>query len=152
MGLPEAQAPAGGQTPPLLRQRGAQGDPVVVQRGRDWAFYAVVVAIAAGVVLRFVARGPLWQDEAQSVAIAGQPLHDLAAALRHDGSPPLWYALLHFWMLAFGHSTFAVRTLSAIPSLLAIPVVYALGRRLADKRVAVAAAVLLAVSPFAIRY
>jgi uncharacterized membrane protein len=108
--------------------------------------------VLAGVALRFLSRGPLWLDEAQSLAIAGRPLSHLADALRHDGAPPLYYALLHGWIALFGTSTFAVRALSAIPALLALPAILRLGRRIGGDAVGIAAVVLLAVSPFAVRY
>ena len=121
-------------------------------RRRDWAALGIVAAVLIGIALRFISRGPLWLDEAQSVAIARQPLGDIAAALRHDGAPPLYYVLLHGWMSLFGTSTFAVRALSAVPAVLALPVVLRLGRRVGGDAVGIAAVVLLAVSPFAVRY
>ena len=67
------------------------------------AVLAVVVGglAAAGVIARFVAPPELWLDEAQSVAIARLPLPELFAALEQDGSPPLYYVLLHAWTAAF---------------------------------------------------
>ena len=44
-----------------------------------------------------------WIDEGLSVGIADRPLSDIPAALRLDGSPPLYYSLLHVWMAVFGH-------------------------------------------------
>ena len=63
---------------------------------------AVGVVVAVGIVARFVARSHLWLDEALTVNIAAVPLRSLTGALRHDGSPPLYYALLHVWMRLFG--------------------------------------------------
>ena len=57
-----------------------------------------VGAVALGLVLRFVARTPLWLDEALSVNIAKLPLDQISEALRHDGHPPLYYFSLHLWM------------------------------------------------------
>ncbi|MEY4916125.1 MAG: hypothetical protein RL616_38, partial [Verrucomicrobiota bacterium] len=37
-----------------------------------------------------------------SVNIARLPLGELPEALRHDGHPPLYYALLHVWMQVAG--------------------------------------------------
>ena len=44
-----------------------------------------------------------WIDEGLSVGIADRPLSDIPAALRLDGSPPLYYSLLHVWMAVFGN-------------------------------------------------
>lgn len=117
-----------------------------------WWRALVVLALGLGVALRFAAHGPFWLDEAQSVAIAAEPLRHLVDALRHDGAPPLWYALLHFWIRAFGDGTWTVRLMSVLPALVSIPLLYRLARRLAGGEVAVYTVVLFAVSPFAIRY
>lgn len=136
----------------LVSQRGPLADELRVIRRRDWAAVGIVAVVIAGVVLRFVSRGPLWLDEAQSVAIAKHSLAGLPAALKHDGAPPLYYALLHLWMRVFGDSTFSVRALSGIPAVLALPVIVRLGRRIGGDAVGIASVVLLAISPFAIRY
>jgi hypothetical protein len=137
---------------PVLTQRPAGPDELRVLRRRDWAAAGIVAAVLVGIALRFLSRGPLWLDEAQSLAIARQPLGHLADALKHDGAPPLYYALLHIWTSVFGTSTFAVRSLSAVPAVLALPAVLRLGRRIGGDAVGIAAVVLLAVSPFAVRY
>jgi hypothetical protein len=133
-------------------QRGPLADELRVIRRRDWAAVGIVAVVIVGVVLRFVSRGPLWLDEAQSVAIAKHSLGGLPAALKHDGAPPLYYGLLHLWMRVFGDSTFSVRALSGIPAVLSLPVVVRLGRRAGGDAVGIASIVLLAISPFAIRY
>src|ERR1700750_2284107 len=73
--------------------------------------FAIPVAtglVAVGVVLRFVAPSQLWLDEALSVNIAKLPLGQIPGALRHDGAPPLYYVLLHFWMQLVGTGNLAV--------------------------------------------
>src|SRR4051794_31991951 len=75
-----------------------------------WFFPATIgVLVVAGIALRFFARQALWLDEAQSVAIAKLPLTGPATTLwdglRQDGSPPLYYLLLHLWTELFGTGT-----------------------------------------------
>jgi hypothetical protein len=113
---------------------------------------AVGVAVAAGIVARFVARSHLWLDEALTVNIASVPLRSLTEALRHDGSPPLYYAVLHFWMRLFGTGTIAVRALSGVCSVACLPLAWRVGRRLGGRTLAAAVLVLLALSPFAVQY
>ena len=119
-----------------------------------YGFLAVV--LTTSVVLRFVAVSPLWLDEAQSTAIARLPLHGadptLFEALRQDGSPPLYYLLLHWWVGAFGDGQTAVRALSGVLSLIGIPFLYLLARRLGGERVGRVVVVFYAASPFALRY
>ncbi|MDP9386741.1 MAG: glycosyltransferase family 39 protein [Actinomycetota bacterium] len=109
-------------------------------------------AVVAGVLLRLHARSELWLDEALSVNIARLPLQELPEALRHDGSPPLYYLLLHGWTAVFGTGNDAVRLLSGLFSVAALPLAWFAGRRVAGRTGAWAALLLLATSPFAIRY
>jgi mannosyltransferase len=116
------------------------------------ALAAVALVVVGGVVLRFWTGSTLWFDEAQSVAVARLPVGDLLEALAHDGHPPVYYLLLHGWMAAFGESDAAVRALSGILAVAALPLAWALGRQLAGPRAALAALVVMASSPFAVRY
>lgn len=123
-----------------------------------WILGLGVAALLAGVVLRFVTTSDLWLDEALSVNVARLPLDQLHEALRHDGAPPLYYVLLHAWMEIFGTGDFAVRAFSGVVSVLTIPAIWFVGRRVgrragsAGPLVAAAAVLLLATSPYAIRY
>jgi hypothetical protein len=104
------------------------------------------------VVVRFATVSPLWLDEAQTVGIANLPLGDIVEGLRHDGAPPLFYFLLHGWMRIFGDGDLAVRFLPGLFGVAALPLIWLAGRRLGGRTVAWAAVVLLAASPFAVRY
>jgi len=117
-----------------------------------WAALAIGVVVAAGVVARFVAASHLWLDEALTVNIAGLPLSQLTEALRHDGSPPLYYAVLHGWIQVFGSGTVAVRALSGLCSVACLPLAWRVGKRVGGHTVATAFLVLLALSPFAVQY
>ncbi|MGQ0805121.1 MAG: glycosyltransferase family 39 protein [Actinomycetota bacterium] len=118
---------------------------------RPWMAAAVAAVVAAGVVLRFVTRSDLWLDEALTANIAALPLGELEEALRHDGAPPLYYVLLHGWMEVFGDGDVAVRALSGLFAVAALPLVLLVGRRVGGRFVGWAAVLLLASSPFAIR-
>ena len=116
------------------------------------ARWAVAAAVVVGVAARFVADTPLWLDEALSVNIADVGWGDLDDALRRDGHPPLYYALLKSWMAAFGGSDVAVRALSGVLSAATLPLAFVAGRRLGGSRTAWLTLALFAASPFAIRY
>ena len=128
------------------------GDLRSAAKVRAWSTAGAVVVVAAGVVLRFLATSELWLDEALAVNIARLPLSELPEALRHDGAPPLYYALLHGWMSVFGDGPTVVRSMSGLFAVAALPLAWAAGNRVGGRRVAAAAVVLLASSPFAIRY
>src|SRR4051794_22374468 len=121
-------------------------------------FYPVSIGIliAAGLVLRFMARQALWLDEAQSVAIAKLPLHGsgptLWDGLKADGSPPLYYLVLHGWIELFGTGTAVVRALSALLNIVAIYPLYILAKRVVGLRPARVVTLLYICSPYALYY
>ncbi len=122
------------------------------RRSVPWAALALGLVVAAGIVVRFVARSHLWLDEALTVNIAGLPLSDLPDALRRDGSPPLYYAVLHFWMDLFGTGTIAVRALSGVCSVACLPLAWRVGHRVGGRTAATSVLVLMALSPYAVQY
>ncbi|WP_322779483.1 glycosyltransferase family 39 protein [Frankia sp. Cas4] len=134
----------------------AEGSRPRVQRD-GVVFKTIIFAlVVTAVAVRFSARQALWLDEAQSVAIARLPLTGpgttLFDGLRQDGSPPLYYLLLHGWIELFGVGTFAVRTLSALTNLAAAGPLYLLARRVVGERAARVAVVLYLTSPFALYF
>ncbi|WP_101829691.1 glycosyltransferase family 39 protein [Frankia canadensis] len=143
--------------------RGALG--WVRAHARRLLLVAVGVAVAGGGVMRFATPSHLWLDESLTVAIANRPVPDLLHALRHDGSPPLYYLLLHAWIAVFGDGDVAVRALSGVLSLITLPAAWLAGRRVgrtafgagnassdAPAWVALATLLMFACSPYAIRY
>ena len=131
-------------------------NPVVRPSARalDWTVPAVVTVLAGAVVLRLWTRSDLWLDERLTYNIANLPLGDIPDALKRDGSPPLYYLLLHGWMRVFGDSDLAARLLSGVFGLATLPLAWFVGRRAGrgDRTVAWAALLLIAWSPFAVRY
>lgn len=93
-----------------------------------------------------------WIDEGLSVGISSHPLTDIPHVLRLDGSPPLYYLLLHVWMQVAGTSEVATHWLSLIFALLCIPVAFWAGAALFDRRVAWTLAALAALCPFLTSY
>jgi hypothetical protein len=118
--------------------------------------FLLLAIVALGGFLRFYQIGSkgLWLDESFSVWLGWQPVGEILSWLVNiDQHPPLYYTLLHLWM-ALGDDAAAVRALSALLGTLTIPVVYLLSRRLADDddKVGLLAALILAVSPFHVRF
>jgi len=141
------------------RREATEGEVTVVRGRRLGVVGAFAVAVVvAGLVLRFWTRSQLWLDEALTVDIARLSLRHIPGALRHDGAPPLFYFLLHLWIRVFGSSNAAVRALPGVCSVACLPLMWVAGRRVgrsagADPAVTgTVAFVLLASSPFAIRY
>ena len=72
---------------------------------------------------------------------------EIPALLRQDGSPPLYYLLLHAWIGVFGDGEAAARSLSLLFAALAVPAAWWAANASPAPRGAVAAAV-VAVCPF----
>ncbi len=126
--------------------------PLAVRR--SYHFYLLGIIVLAGAWLRLADIGTesIWTDEMYSVHWANKSLAQIFDNASSDVHPPLYYALLHFWQLSFGTSETAVRGLSALCSILTIPLLYSLGRRMFGVKAGLCAALLLAVSHFHIYY
>ncbi|HUR73893.1 MAG TPA: hypothetical protein VMZ00_06430 [Sporichthya sp.] len=119
---------------------------------------AVALVVTLGIALRLWSTSPLWLDEAQTVQFARLPISDLHAALKTDGAPPLYYAMLHGWLsmlnaFGMGDTPWAARSLSMLFSLVALPLAYLAGRRLGgSRRHGEIVLVLFAANPWSVRY
>ena len=80
------------------------------------------------------------------------PARVVRAALLSDTSPPLYYFLLYAWTLLVGTSDLALRSFSIVCSLLCLPLLVLIARRVAGDGTALVSAVLFACSPLAIYY
>jgi mannosyltransferase len=90
---------------------------------------AVVVTLGVALWLRFWTPSALWFDEALTVDIARAPLHEIPGLLRHDGAPPLYYYMLHFWMGEFGQGNLATRSLAGVIGVINLPLAWLTGYR-----------------------
>jgi hypothetical protein len=126
--------------------------PVLTGRLRTAVGIAVVAVVALGVILRFYTHSALWLDEALTVDRARLPISQIAGSVKHDGAPPLYYYLLHFWMRVFGQSDLATRSLSGVIGVIALPVAWLAGNRFGGRVVAWTTLILLASAPFAVYY
>jgi mannosyltransferase len=112
-----------------------------------------LLALAALVALSLYERSralyaSYWIDEGISIGIAKHSLAEIPGVLRKDGSPPLYYMLLHVWIELFGGTRELVtHWFSLACAALTIPAAYwaasAWGRA-----AALAAAVLAAFTPY----
>lgn len=116
------------------------------------ALFWLVLGLAAW--LRFLGIGSksLWYDEAWSVALSAVDLKTAVILVKGQIYPPLYQILLHFWLLLFGTSETAARSLSAVFGLASVAALYNLTVRISGRRTALVAALILAVSPFHVEY
>jgi len=93
-----------------------------------------------------------WIDEGLSVGIASHRVAQIPGLLRLDGSPPLFYLLLHFWLRVFGSSEISTRSLMVLLSLAVIPLAWWSANQLFGRSAAILASALVATSPFLVWY
>ncbi len=120
---------------------------------RGNALLSAITLLGLGLRVARIDFQPLWFDEGYSIFFATRALPELFDRTALDIHPPLYYVLLQFWLNLSGSSAIAARLWSVCIGVAAIPVLYALARRLwRDSRVATISALLLALSPLHIYY
>ena len=92
----------------------------------------------------------LWIDELFSVHWSQLDLPFLLGeGARTETNPPTYYVFLHGWMTAFGSGEATVRLFSALASSATAPVVYSIGRGVADRTAGLLAGLFFALNPVA---
>lgn len=116
------------------------------------AFIAILI-LATGLRLFHLGSQPIWCDESYFWQCANHPgwFATLLHTVADDVYPPLFFLLLHGLGL-FTTSEFLIRLPMALAGVAAVGVLVVLLRRFADKRAALFAGALAAVSPVLIYY
>ena len=118
--------------------------------------YLLLLILILGAVLRIynLSFESIWLDEAYTIEISKQdPLGIIKQIfIDNENHPPLYYSIVHYWMMAFGDSEFSVRFPSVIFGVLSIAAIYKVARLLFDKNTALLSALILATSAFLIKY
>ena len=117
----------------------------------ELAPWLVIVITLVGGFLRMILLGTkgMWLDETLSVWFASHTVPEMLQwVIRIDQHPPLYYLLLHYWMALYGDTAYDVRLLSVVFGTGTIPIMYLTGKRMSGTVMGVAAAVILALSPF----
>ena len=119
----------------------------------------LLLALLIGFALRLLHLGAesLWYDETVSVHLSRQPIPAMVAHTAGDIHPPGYYLLLHLWQqLTAPTLLHGLEFLYAFPSVIAamavLALLYAIGRRLFNAKVALVAISLAAVNPFQLWY
>ncbi len=103
-------------------------------------------------VLLLSSKG-MWLDETFSVWMASHSVGDILQwIVRIDQHPPLYYLLLHYWIVINGDTPYYVRLLSVLLGTGTIPIIYLIGKRMSGVVMGLVAAVLLSLSLFNIYY
>ena len=115
-----------------------------------WLTYGRSLAgvVAAGAILRLglLARQPLGYDEDFTAAVVTRPFGEMIEAVSRDSGPPLFYAVE--WLIAHvGADPWALRLVPALAGIALIPLLAALGRRVAGDAAGLWAAAVAAFLP-----
>ena len=95
----------------------------------------------------------LWRDEVDALLFATRPLGQFVEMFRQPGkNGPLFFLALRPWLAVAGHSEFALRFPAVFFGALSVPLLYILADRLAGRKVALLAALLMATAPYGVWY
>ena len=112
-----------------------------------WAMLTIIL-VATLVRLPWLSVQSIAFDESFSLAVGLSDWPTLFQAILSDGvHPPLFYVIHKGALTLWGDSGFGQRFLAALFSIVAIPLIFWAGRLIFDRRVALLAALLLALNP-----
>ncbi len=130
--------------------------PGWLQRWPEWlritVFLVLLTALSAFMRTRYLSGG-FWMDEGIAVGISSHSLTAIPGILRYDGSPPLYYMLLHIWMSMLGDGEAATHSMSALFGVACVPVSFwGVSTVFRNQRMAVMTSVLFAFNAFLTDY
>jgi len=122
------------------------------------ALWGVLVVALLARLPAIISR-PLWYDEVFAILFSAEGPRAMSngtllveQGIAADVHPLGYYTLLWAWQAVAGDSPVAVRALSVVLGLVLVYLGYRLSRKLFDERIAIVAALTLALSPFQIHY
>jgi uncharacterized membrane protein len=107
-----------------------------------------LIIIQIMITLPFINSFPIDLDEPFSIFYAQQELTEFIPFLNKGNNVPLHYILLHYWIDWFGINPISVRSLSLIFSVVTLPFVYLLSKKIISKPIAVVVSLLLIFSNY----
>ena len=112
-----------------------------------------ILAIGAFFRLFNLTAIALWHDEAFSVLMVEYPVKEMIQRLILDVHPPGYYLFFYYWNQLFGNSLFSLRFFSVLAGLLILILLWWLVKRIfSNRKLALATALVAAVSPFLVLY
>ncbi|MEO6675733.1 MAG: glycosyltransferase family 39 protein [Pseudomonas sp.] len=112
----------------------------------------LILLISVLVRLPAVGEIPVWSDEAFTLILSSYSPSKIVFHTTQDVHPPLYYLVLHYWMVVFGNGLFATRSLSVMAGSLSVMLGIWLLLLISTRRAAVLGGVILALLPIAVRY
>jgi hypothetical protein len=123
-----------------------------IEKAAPWSVIFITL-IGGGLRVLLLDNKGMWLDETFSVWLASHSVVDMLQwIVRIDQHPPLYYLLLHYWIVLNGDTPYYVRLLSVLFGAGTIPIIYLIGKRMSGIVMGLVAAVLLALSLFNIHF
>ena len=94
----------------------------------------------------------IWRDEGVSLHLAASSIPTILANRASDVHPPLYFVLLHFWTRLAGFSELSARIFSLFFSVLLVPSLYSVVRKMFGTTTALATIAIAAFSPLYVVY
>ncbi len=125
----------------------------IAAENRPFLLLFLILMMGLGLRIYHLDSLSLWSDEAFTSLYSASSLSYLwTTGFRLETNPPLYYTVMHFWILFFGSSESALRSFSVIMSLLVIVLVYALGLEIESSALGLIGALIVALAPTEIWY
>lgn len=109
----------------------------------------VILTLLLAMLIRVynINRESFWADEGWTLLLSkGPTLSDIVVTMANDQHPPLYFALIHYWIDLTGNSEIAIRLLSTFVSVIGVALVYRLGADLFGREAGLLAALILALT------
>lgn len=116
--------------------------------------YLIYIILFIASILRLVniSKRDFWCDEAFTGIFIKENFADMMNMIISDVHPPLYYIFVKFFASFFNYSVFGIRLYSAIFGILGVWIVYIFTKEFFNKKAALYASLITAISPFAIQY
>jgi len=127
---------------------------VQVRRQALVIYSPVFMLVTLALIVRFygVSVPVIWYDEGFSLLLSQRSPALIWSTTAGDVHPPLYYVILHYWMMMFGNSVVSVRGLSVVADVGTLLLCIKLMNLVTTRRAACIAGILLALLPISVRY
>src|SRR5258707_6810037 len=120
----------------------------IKRQGFTWVLLiACIIWLAFLIRVWNLTKESFWADEGWTMILSkGPTLADVVQTMSQDQHPPLYFALMHYWIALTGISEFTTRFLSLMWSVLGVAFIYRIGADEFSPSVGAVAALMLALA------
>lgn len=112
----------------------------------------IILTLAAVLRFRGLVKRDLWYDEAFTGVAVKENYHSMIEMIINDVHPPLYYIFLKGFAFFFDYNVYSLRFFSAIFGLALVWATYLFAKELFDRKTALYASLVTAISPLAVQY